>query len=71
MPWCVGTAADSPVVGWDRYAEFEWEHGDKEAGTWRQIYERSVAAVPHSVDIWVYYCGAAADRIEDAAEVER
>lgn len=55
---------------WKRYAEFEWEHGDKEAGTWRQIYERSVAAVPHSVDIWVYYCGAAADRIEDAAEVE-
>lgn len=38
---------------WKRYADHEKKHGDP--GKEGEIYERAVATVPYSVDIWAHY----------------
>ena len=36
-----------------------------------EVYERSVEAFPHSVDLWTYYCTYLAERLADPTLVRR
>ena len=53
---------------WKKYAEAEARHGQLERAG--HVYERGVAAVPYSVDMWAHYCthrlnsGAAQEEME-------
>ena len=50
---------------WKKYADHEKRHGDY--GKPVEVYERAVAAVTYSVDIWMHY---AAYKSQDASSTE-
>lgn len=39
---------------WQKYADAEARHGDETRV--EAVYERGVAAIPNSADLWAHYC---------------
>jgi pre-mRNA-processing factor 39 len=55
-------------VYWKKYADHEVKKGTDE--TVRAVYERGLTAgIPHSVDLWTYYCTYVAEQSEDLEEI--
>ena len=54
---------------WKKYADHELRHGSKERA--KAVYERAVAAVPYSVDIWVHFTTFLTANSQDSEEVRR
>jgi len=55
-------------VYWKKYAEHEEKKGNDESV--RAVYERGLSiGIPHSVDLWTYYCTYVAEKSEDLVEI--
>ncbi len=67
-----GFLAEFPLcyVYWKRYADHEAAAGSAQDKV-SEVYERSVEAFPHSVDLWTYYCTYLAERLADPTLVRR
>jgi len=54
---------------WKKLADHEQTRGDPEVV--RKVYERGVAAIPYSVDLWVHYCTYLLEKNADVNDSRR
>jgi pre-mRNA-processing factor 39 len=56
-------------VYWKKYADHEANRGNIDKAL--EVYERGINGIPHSVDLWMYYCTFFSEKSQDLDAIRK